>query len=492
MSGDALGIAPTLESEREERKETWQESGLEALAAFANTRGGTLWIGVKDNGVPVEPGGWPDAGVAGKMEAISNKIVSKLGLHPASMTIERVNGKPVLAIRIDAAPAPVSLDGHYWRRVGNTSRRIPAEELQRFLLERTAAAWDAQPCAFGIDALDAGTFEDFKTLASHRLPAVRPSDNAETILNNLQLRDDAGRILRAAVLLFGRDREAQRLSPTAFVQVGRFKGDGTTIVDDRQITGNLFVQLNGVEAALRDHLQVRYEFPAGEGKREGTAALQRVEVWEYPFAALREAVANALLHRDYSDTGRVMIRIYDDRILISSPGLLPEGVALADLTRDPHRSKLRNPLLAQAFFFAEIVERWGTGTTRMARLCAERGLPAPEFAEVSGEMWVTFRKDPYTDERLRKMDLSSHEIQAVYFVRQHGEITNADFRNLAGVSDRTAARVLESLFRAGIFERRHSGPRTAYVMKGLLPANPATIPPPPRQDEADPATDGGA
>ena len=79
---DAMGITPTLESEREERKETWQDNVLEALAALANTRGGTLWIGVKDNGAPLEPDGWADAGVAGKMEAITNKIVSKLGCIP--------------------------------------------------------------------------------------------------------------------------------------------------------------------------------------------------------------------------------------------------------------------------------------------------------------------------------------------------------------------------------------------------------------------------
>ena len=94
----ALGIVPTLESEREERKETWQDNGLEALAALANTRGGTLWIGVKDNGDPIEPDGWSGAGVVGKMEAITNKIVSKLGVHPASVTIEKVKEKSVLAI----------------------------------------------------------------------------------------------------------------------------------------------------------------------------------------------------------------------------------------------------------------------------------------------------------------------------------------------------------------------------------------------------------
>ncbi len=419
-----------------------------------------------------------------------DKIVSKLGVHTASVTIETVKGKSVLAIQINRAPTPVVLNGHYWRRVGNSSRQVPAEELTRFLLERTGAWWDALPCAAPSDALDTKTFEDFKTLARKRLPALRPSDDAATILNNLQLVDGEGRLLRAAVLLCGRDQEVQRLSPTAFIQVGRFKGDGTTILDDRQITGNLFVQLDGVMAALRTYLQVRYEFPTEAGEREGLAALQRVEVWEYPLTALREAVANALLHRDYTDTGRVIIRVYDDRILISSPGLLPEGLTVADLSRDPHRSRRRNPLLAQAFFYTEIVERWGTGTTRMATECAVQGLPAPEFAEVSGEVWVTFRKDPYTDKRLTALGLSPRQIQAVRYVQQKGSISNAEYRDQAKVSsDRTASRDLNALVKAGILNPQEAGRQARYTFTGAKPAKSAINPPETRQTVTEPATE---
>ncbi|MCW3052157.1 MAG: putative transcriptional regulator, partial [Chthonomonadales bacterium] len=312
----ALGLVPVIESEQEERKQSWQDNEcLQALAALANTRGGTLWVGVKDNGDPVMPDGWPDANDGGKMEAITNKIVAKLGVHPASITIETLKGKPVLAIQMHRAPAPVLLSGHYRRRVGNSSREVPAEELTRFLLERTGMKWDGLPCAVGLDALDARAFEEFKALARNRLPVLRPDDNSETILDNLEMRNPEGRLLRAAVLLFGKDKEPQRLSPTAFIQIGRFK-NGAIILDEKQIPGNLFAQLDGVMEQFRKYLHVRYEFPADGDAREGLAALQPIEIWEYPRAALREAVANALLHRDYADSGRVMIRVYDDRILI--------------------------------------------------------------------------------------------------------------------------------------------------------------------------------
>ncbi|MCW3099372.1 MAG: putative transcriptional regulator [Chthonomonadaceae bacterium] len=474
----ALGLVPALESEQEERKQSWQDNEcLQALAALANTRGGTLWVGVKDNGDPVMPNGWPDADDGGKMEAITNKIVAKLGIHLASVTIETLKEKPVLAIQMHRAPAPVLLSGHYWRRVGNSSREVPAEELTRFLLDRTGAKWDALPCNVKMDALDARTFEEFKALAQNRLPALRPNDDPDTILNNLELRNEEGRLLRAAVLLFGKEKEPQRLSPTAFAQIGRFRS-GATILDEKQITGNLFAQLEGVMEQFRKYLHVRYDFPADGDQREGLTALQPVEVWEYPRLALREAVANALLHRDYTDTGRVMIRVYDDRILITSPGTLPEGITVADLSHDPHPSKLRNPLLAQAFYFTEIVERWGSGTTRMAELCTAQNLPAPEFAQVGSEVHVTFRKDPFTDDRLRALGLSERQIQAVRFVREKGSISNAEHRALIGdLPARTSSRDLEELVEAGVFIRPQKGRQARYLLRGKEPAKPAINPP---------------
>jgi ATP-dependent DNA helicase RecG len=295
-----------------------------------------------------------------------------------------------------------------------------------------------------------------------------------TIINNLRLVDDEGRLLRAAVLLFGKDEESQRLSPTAFVQVGRFKGNGTTILDDRQITGNLFVQLNGVMAALRAYLQVRYEFPTEVGEREGLAVLQRTEVWEYPLSALREAVANALLHRDYTSSGRAMIRVYDDHILVSSPGLLPEGLTVADLYRDPHDSRPRNPLLAQAFYFAEIVERWGSGTLRMAEACLGQGLPAPEFAQVGGEFHVTFRKDPYTDDRLKKLGLSDRQVKGVRYAQKKGSISNSEYRDITGVKDRTALSDLSNLVERHIFVKpTQRGAAARFVVRN--PQNPQRI-----------------
>jgi ATP-dependent DNA helicase RecG len=171
-----------------------------------------------------------------------------------------------------------------------------------------------------------------------------------------------------------------------------------------------------------------------------------------------------LLHRDYTASSSVMIRVYDDRVTVTSPGGLPEGVTVGDLYRDPHPSKRRNPLLAEAFYYASIVERWGTGTIRMARLCRAQGLPEPEFQATPWEVVVTFAKDPYTEDRLHARGLSERQVKVVLFAREHGGITNRDFRQLFNLSHEAAHNELDALVRLGLLHTEGRGRSLRYVL----------------------------
>lgn len=291
---------------------------------------------------------------------------------------------------------------------------------------------------------------------------MSPREPVESLLDKLGLLQD-GRPTRGAILLFGTD--PQRRFPAAQIHMGRFK-DGITIVDDKILKGNLFQQLDGAMQAFRQYLQVRYEMPKEMGERAGAEALQRKEVWEYPLEALREAVLNALIHRDYFETsGEVQIRVYDDRVMISNPGALPEGLTVEELRQETHRSILRNPLLAQAFYYASLIEKWGTGTTRMMAMCREHGLPEPEFASEGSWFQVTFRKDPYTEERLRELGISERQIKAVLWVKEKGRITNREYQELNGVSNKTAYLELTYLVKKGMLAREGTGKAVRYVLK---------------------------
>jgi ATP-dependent DNA helicase RecG len=462
MSIGALKVMPTREDDTEERKESWSDECLKALAALANTRGGTLWIGIDDAGHPVLPGGW--TGGDKDETRISNQIVGALQSHPSSMTVETVEGLPALAIRMARSPVPVSVRGRYYRRVGNSTHEVPHEELPRFLLERTGQSWDFLPAEAGIDALSAEAMENFRAFARNRLPNLSPADTMESILVKLRLTQNGGTLRRGAILLFGTD--PQRFVPSALVQVGLFQ-DGDIILDEQRVEGNLFQQLEQTLQALRKYILARLDIPESATEGESSiGSLQREEVWEFPYQAVREAVLNALIHRDYTSAGRVQIRVYEDRLIITNPGGLPEGLSIVDLLSDPHSSVPRNPLLGQVCYYAGLVEQWGTGTIRMRNACRTQGVPDPAFTSAGGSFAVTLYKDALSPSQLQRRSLSARQIQAVAHARQNGSITNRDYRKMTGLSDETARQDLKDLVKKGVLVPEGGGGRSSRYVIG--------------------------
>jgi ATP-dependent DNA helicase RecG len=260
------------------------------------------------------------------------------------------------------------------------------------------------------------------------------------------------------MLLFG--RELQRTFPTAHVRLGRLRA--STIIADQIAAGPLIDQLESVDQLLRQYVEVAYEIPA-EGT--GIEALQRRERWQYPREALRELVINALIHRDYTALGDIQVRVYDDRIEIWNPGGLPEGLTPADLRREGHISKPRNPLLAQAFYYAGLVERWGTGTTRVIAACQASGLPEPDFIEEGGGFKVILRQNRFTGEWLTSQGLNDRQIRVLLHLQETGSVSSTAYQRLAGASKRTAARDIENLIDRGFLRRiGQRGPGTYYAL----------------------------
>ncbi len=201
---------------------------------------------------------------------------------------------------------------------------------------------------------------------------------------------------------------------------------------------------------------MKYEF---EGKPK------RKEVWEYPLEALREAVINAIVHRDYAAPSNVQVEIYDDRIEIWNPGRLLPGITIEDLYKKEHKSVIRNKLIAQVFYDIGYIEKYGSGTIKIIDLCKQHGIPLPEFKEVSGGFSVTFRKDIYTEEHLRNLGLNERQIKAVMYIKEKGKITNKEYRGMFGITDRMALIDLSELCSKNLFERiGKTGRKTEYIL----------------------------
>ena len=439
------------ESETLEFKRQWTTRALEDLAAFANTQGGTLLIGVRDDGEVV--------GVKAddrELQRIANLIASQLGITP-SIRIVEMEEHPVIKVQVEPAHGIVSYGGRYLRRMGTTNRDFPPDELARHFLERSGRTWDGLPSEWSLDEADTAALANFSRLAWAKLPHLNPEDPEQT-LQNLNLVSN-GKLKNAGVLLFG--KHPQRLFPQAQIRIGIFRG--SEILDSHDFTGTLWEQLEGTIERFRQVLRVRFDILVEEPSLKG---FQRKETWEYPLEALREAVANALIHRDYPFPADIQIRLEEDRLEVWSPGELPAPLTPKDLY-GPHSSVLRNPLLAQAFYFAGVIERWGTGTTRIIELCRQQTLPEPEFRNQQGGFLVTFAKDPYTPERLRKLGLNERQIKAVQYVKEYGKISNTKYQEITGLSKRQASNDLKNLIDRGIFIKKGTtGKGTFYVLKG--------------------------
>jgi len=186
---------------------------------------------------------------------------------------------------------------------------------------------------------------------------------------------------------------------------------------------------------------------------------------EYPEDALREAIINAVIHRDYLGTSSIQIRVYDDRLVIMNEGKLPPEVPVEKL-KEEHVSKPRNPLLARVFYLAGLIEAWGRGTIKIVESCKQNGLPEPDFIEEHGVMKVIFYKDIYNEGYLRKMGLNERQIRAVMYVKERGKITNREYREINKVSNKTAYLELIDLVKKDVLFSKKSGKATVYMLRG--------------------------
>ena len=432
------------ESQIVEFKPSWRDEYLKIIGGFANTDGGELIIGIGDNG---EITGIKKAKKL--LEDLPNKIRNKIGIIP-SVTIERKKKKEVIHIKISPSTVPISYDGRYYIRSGSTTQELKGNELTQFLLKKTGKTWDNIISSATFSDIEVSGVETFKYLAKNRIPSISKIDSIEKIFANLELTTDNGDLTNASVLLFG--KRPQKFFISAKTRVGRFKTP-TDIIDTIIAEGNLFKQLDSTIEAIKKHLNVRFEIKG----------IKREDIWDYPIEALREAVINALIHKDYSSTAEIQIRIYDDKIWIWNPGKLPPELSINDLKKE-HSSYPKNPLIANAFYLAGYIERWGSGTRRIVDLCKAQGLPEPEYKEEQGGFSVWFYKDVYTEENLRRMGLNEKQIKAVMYIKEKGKITNKEYQILNSVSDETSRIDLKRLIEKRLIKLIGKGRSIHYVL----------------------------
>ena len=333
---------------------------LKTLVAFANTAGGTLLVGVEDRTRNVR--GVPEAlDVEERLanivsDAIAPRLLPEIEILPWRRT-------QVIAIQVH----PSAARPHYLKRegaeagtyvrVGSTNRRADAEMRQELRRTARGETYDEQPMAdLDSEALDfRAASESFKPtrkllkrdLESLRILTTHQGHTVPTV---------------GGVLLFGRDRE--RHFPDAWIQA-EFRD----------------LPVAAIEAAV-GFIEKHSMHGADIGR------VRRTDRWNLPPVAVREAAINAVAHADYAQRGApIRISIFDNRLEIENPGLLPFGLTVEDLEQGV--SKLRNRVIGRVFHALGLIEQWGSGIQRMTAACREAGLAAPKLEEIATRFRVT-------------------------------------------------------------------------------------------------------
>lgn len=401
---DIAAAAQAGESEVVEFKRTTGErrEAMQTLCAMLNHRGGRVLFGVQ-----------PDGRVVGQQ--VSDRTLEELAQEireidpPAFPQIERVavgSGLEVVCVAVgQGASRPYSYRGQAYLRVGNVNARLSRDEYNRMLLERLHGEqrWENEPAPdWTIADLDVDELVRTVEEAIRRGRAEDPGtrDPAE-LLRGLGLMRD-GAMLRAAAVLFGRQERLEARMPQCLLRVARFRGvDRTEFLDNRQFSGNVFRLLQLAERFLRESLPVAGRVLPG--------LFERVDDPLYPPLALREALANAFCHRDYSiGGGSVAVAIYDDRLEVTSSGTLHFGLTPAALLQ-PHESLPWNPLIARVLYRRGVIEQWGRGTLKIVELMQQAGLHPPTIEDARGCVTVRFLPTRYVPPQRVAHDLTERQ-----------------------------------------------------------------------------------
>lgn len=450
-----------------EYKRLWKDEWLEWICGMANADGGVIYIGIKDDGEVL--------GVSNAkklMEDIPNKIISKMSIYPDIRQVEK-DGKDVIEIEVAPSMAAVSLDGVVYKRVGATNQILKGAALQEFYLSRPSGAWDARiiPDA-KLDEIDPDAVEYLKEsgIRKGRLSKESAKDSVEKVLKSLNLMTEDDKLTMAALLLFGKN--PQRYCIDARFKIGRFGAGAANLIIQDLVDGDLIRMPDRVLDILDAKYLVRPIHYKG---------LRRVEPLEIPEKGLREIICNSIIHKQY-DGPDIQMRVYDNRIDLWNFGKLPEGYTFEQMFM-PHRSMPRNKLIANAFYYAGLIEAWGRGFEIITEEFTKDGLAVPTFKEEFGGVTAIIKReifqaiqlgsrghskqdDPKNDPNSDPNNLTERQSLIIGILENQGQLddpnnepeTRSSIARKLGISESTVKR--ELAFLSSIGKIKHFGPRS--------------------------------
>ena len=432
------------EKQNIEWKTKWKDDYLQWICGFANAQGGIIYIGCDDNGQVIGL-----HNTRKLLEDIPNKIRNAMSIV-TDVNLLSKDGKEYIEIVVPPYPVAISCKGIYYYRSGSTMQTLSGPELESFILRKRGASWDNMPLpGFNIDDIDDTLIDKFRSLAARkgRIDEHVLTESKKDLMEKLHL-TNAGYYTNAAMLLFSKTPEKWQLG--TYTKIGFFETDSELCYQD-EIHGSILEQIDKIMEVL--HLK----FMKAKISYEG---IQRIERYFVPDAALREALLNALCHKQYESCTPIQISVYEDRLYIANCGKLPENWTV-DSLMSKHASRPYNPSIANAYYLAGLIESWGRGIEKIYHACKEDGSPLPQYTVHPGDIMIQFTaaEDRVVRTSLGKMTervterVTEAEWKLLALLLEDPAYTYVILANKLGVSRKTISSRIKSLKNKGVLQR---------------------------------------
>lgn len=444
---------------------------MKTVVAYANGRGGKIIFGVDDKTLEVV--GMDTDSIFQTIDAITNAISDSC--EPTilpDITLQTVEDKTVIVVEIfpgKMRPYYIKskgiVSGTYVRSSG-TTRPVADYMLKELILEGQNRYYDCEVCE-GLTI----TPEDIERLcAEMKATAIR---NTLTEGEKLKVKDVTQNVLISWGVLAEKDGAIVPTNAYALltgqarfqpvIQCAVFKGkDRAYFVDRREFEGS-----------IQDQMEATFQYvleKINRGMR--IQGMYRQDRYELPVDSVREMIANSVAHRSYLEQGNIQVALFDDRLEVTSPGMLLNGVSIKKMKEG--YSKPRNRAIASAFAYMKIIEKWGSGIPRILRECSEYGLPEPEIIDFDGDFRVNmYRQLPekdwsHTDDTKHDTNdtLSENDTKILNLIRENPSITQAELKEKLQVSIVTVKRLMANLQKRGLIERQGSSRKGKWIIIG--------------------------
>lgn len=437
---------------------------MKSIVAFANSYGGKLIIGVEDDTREII--GVDEEKAFQIMDSIANAISDSC--EPAiipDITLQTVENKKLIVVEIAASTQrpyyikSLGKEKGVYIRVAGTTRRADDTRLKELMFEGANKRFDQAIClGFDITEKDINDLCDslydtavnncYSEEAKHEIK--KPTKNNLLSWGIIAEKDGKTYPTNSFALLTGNE-----IIPTK-IQCGVFKGDNRAIfVDRREFTGPIQNQIEEAYRYVLSKINLGAEI-------EG---LYRQDMYEMPMGSIREIIANAITHRSYLEPGNVQVALYDNRLEVTSPGMLLNGVTIEKIKEG--YSKVRNRAIANAFSYMRIIEEWGSGIPRMFDEFSRYGLAEPELVDMDGDFRVNFYRGSVTQKVTDKVTdkLTEREMSVIRLIKSNPKITTTSMSTELGKSRKTISAIIKSLKDKNIIEREGSDRYGTWIIK---------------------------